>query len=461
MRRRPEAGAGPAGAPAQEPGAALDACFRDEWPRLVAAAARVTGDVGAAEEIVQEVLVTALARWPFAGVPERPGAWLMTAVRNRARNHVRDKSRERARQEALTPLASEGEAGRAHEAIADDRLRLIFVSCHPLLAPEAQVALTLRLIGGLSTRQIARAFLQPEATVAQRLVRAKRMLAEAPVPFAAPSRDEWPQRLPAVLGTVYLIFNEGYAASDGASLTREDLCAEALRLGRLLAELLPSEGEVHGLVALMELHAARLPARVGGDGGMVLLADQDRSRWDATRIAAGLAALDRARSCGAPGPLTLQAELAACHATAPSWDATDWGRIVELYDGLAARAASPVVALNRAVAIAMRHGPEEGLRELDQLVEAGDLDSYHLLWAARADLWRRSGRPADAADAYRHALTLASNPVERRYLAGRLAECETTTDQKGAQTWPNSSSPTAVAGWGTRPTSSKSKWRHG
>ena len=413
-------------------GAALAGCFRDEWPKLVAGAARITGDVGAAEEIVQEVLVTALARWPFAGVPERPGAWLMTATRNRARNHVRDQSRALARQDALAPLAGVEAAPAGAGPIADDRLRLIFVACHPVLAPEAQVALTLRLIGGLSTRQIARAFLQPEATVAQRLVRAKRTLADTRVPFAVPPADEWAQRLPAVLGTVYLIFNEGYATADGTSLTRDDLCEEALRLGRLVGELLPSVAEVHGLIALMELHVARSATRVDDDGRLVLLADQARDRWDRARIAAGLAALERAKGLGAPGPLTLQAELAACHATAPSWEATDWAQIVGLYDRLAAVAPSPVVALNRAVALAMLHGPEHGLRELDALVEDGDLDGYHLLWAARADLLRRCGRPGDAAEAYRRALALAGNPVEQRYLADRLAECEAPTNQKGA-----------------------------
>ncbi len=425
----PDVAGGPHG---RGPGAALAECFRDEWPKLVAAGARITGDVGAAEEIVQEVLVTALARWPFAGVPERPGAWLLTAVRNRARNLVRDRGRARARQDAIAPLAVAEPAAASREPIADDRLRLMFVACHPVLAPEAQVALTLRLIGGLSTRQIARAFLQSEATVAQRLVRAKRALADAAVPFAVPPRAEWPQRLPAVLGTVYLIFNEGYAAADGASLTRGDLCEEALRLGRLVTELLPAVGEAHGLVALMELHAARLAARVGDDGGLVLLADQDRDRWDRSRIAAGLAELEQATSLGERGPLTLQAELAACHATAPDWAATDWRRIVELYDQLAAVAPSPVVALNRAVALAMLHGPEHGLRELDTLIEDGDLDGYHLLWATRADLLRRSGRPGDAAEAYRRAIAIAGNPVEQRYLADRLAECEAPTNQKGA-----------------------------
>jgi predicted RNA polymerase sigma factor len=312
--------------------------------------------------------------------------------------------------------------------IADDRLRLIFVSCHPTLSTEAQVALTLRLVGGLSTAQIARAFLAPEATVAQRIVRAKRSLADAGVRFEVPREGEWASRLPAVLGVVYLIFNEGYAATDGESLTRDGLCTEALRLGHLLARLLPQESEVHGLLALMEFHASRLRTRTDDAGDVVLLADQDRSQWDGGRIAAGVAALATAREgAAAAGPLTLQAELAACHATAPSWERTDWHRIVGLYDQLLALAPSAVITLNRIVALSMRDGPEPALAELSAVLNepgAGEeLSDYHLLWATRADLSRRCGRTADAARDYEHAMALATNPAERRYLAERVAEC--------------------------------------
>jgi predicted RNA polymerase sigma factor len=289
---------------------------------------------------------------------------------------------------------------------------------------EAQVALTLRLVGGLSTSQIARAFLQPQSTIGQRLSRAKRTLVQAQVAFAVPGPADWAERLPAVLGVVYLVFNEGYAAADGPSLTRSELGHEALRLGRLLAELLPDEAEVHGLVALMSFQLSRMATRVDESGELVLLADQDRSAWDESYIGDGQTALVRAGRLGPPGPLTLQAEIARCHAQAPTWEATDWDRIVRLYDALMDRSPSPVVALNRVVAVAMLHGPEVGLAEVDSLAGRGELDHYHLLWATQADLARRCGRLEKAAAAYRRALELATNPTERRFLAGRLAECQ-------------------------------------
>jgi RNA polymerase sigma-70 factor (ECF subfamily) len=415
-----------------DPGVALERCFRDEWPALVAAATRIVGDLATGEEIVQDVLLSALARWPFTGIPERPGAWLLTATRNRARNRVRDRARERAREEATALVAVTDAAGAAavpSDDIVDDRLRLIFVCCHPDLADEAQVALTLRLVCGLSVRQIARAFLQAEATIGQRITRAKRTLAESQVAFEMPPATEWEDRLPAVLGVVYLVFNEGYAPAEGPSAVRDELCDEALRLGALLAQLLPEVGEVHGLVALMELHAARRPTRVDDDGNLVLLADQDRSKWDRDHLRAGTTALGRALERGDPGPMTTQAELAACHTVSPTWDETDWPRIITIYDRLLTQSPSPIVALNRTVAIAMRDGPEAGLEELAPLIEDGALRDYHLLWATRADLARRCGRLSEAAGDYRRALSLATNPADIRYLTGRLGEC--TTDQAG------------------------------
>jgi RNA polymerase sigma-70 factor (ECF subfamily) len=412
-----------------DPSAALESCFRDEWPALVAAAARLTGELAAAEELVQDVLVSALARWPFTGIPERPGAWLMTASRNRARNYVRDRARERARQEAASALVLQppdpaDEATSPADDIGDDRLKLILLCCDPSLPVEAQVALTLRLVCGLSVRQIGRAFLQPEATIGQRITRAKRTLADAHPAFALPA--EWADRLPAVLGVIYLVFNEGYAPADGPDAVHDELCDEALRLGALLARLLPLVGEVHGLVALMEFHVARRPTRVDASGDLVLIADQDRTQWDRDHLEAGMASLARARELSEPGRLTLQAELAARHALSPDWDLTNWAEIVALYDKLLRLSPSPVVELNRAVALAMRDGPEAGLDALRPLVTAGTLDAYHLLWATRADLARRCGRLFDAARDYRRALALATNAADVRYLTGRLNECQPT-----------------------------------
>ena len=404
-------------------GAALSACFRDEWPKLVAAAARITGDLSVAEEVVQEAMASALSRWPFSGIPDRPGAWLLTATRNRAINHVRDEARRATQIHAISLLSEQDEEPAPGLGIIDDRLRLIFTCCHPVLSPEAQAALTLRMVCGLSVREIARAFLQPEATIAQRITRAKRTLNESDVGFETPPEDEWPQRLPAVLSVVYLVFNEGYAPADGPSAQRDELCDEALRLGRLLTSLLPGEAEVHGLLALMELHASRRATRVDDDGDLVLLPDQDRSLWDRPQIAAGVAALETARGLGEPGPLTLQAEIAARHALVATWEETDWPAIVGLYDRLFAVTASPVVALNRAVAVAMQDGPEAGLAEMAPLFEDPTLEDYHLLWAARADLCRRCGRFSEAQRDYQKAIDLATNPSDRRFLAGRLEQC--------------------------------------
>lgn len=401
---------------------ALEECFRAEWPVLMGAVARIVGDLHAAEEIVQDALVSALGRWPFTGVPDRPGAWLMTAARNRARNYLRDAARQDARLRAVALLLP-GDAAPA-VAIGDDRLRLMFVSCHPLLGPDAQAALTLRWVAGLSTRAIARGFLQPEATVAQRIVRAKRTLAESGVGFAVPEPAEWAGRLPGVLQVVYLIFNEGHTVAEGDALTRPDLCVEALRLGRLLGELLPGEPEVQGLLALMAFQASRLAARIDAAGNLVVLADQDRTLWDRALIGGAEAALRRALpAAGQPGALTLQAAIAGCHARAASWEATDWAGIVALYDQLAAVAPSDVVDLNRAVAVAMALGPAAALPALDDLVDRGGLGRYHLLWATRADLRRRAGRPGDAVADYDRALELVRNVAEERFLAARRAEC--------------------------------------
>ena len=416
--------AGPDHAGPDHPASTLAESFRREWPRLVAAAARIVHDLGRAEEIAQDVMVTALDRWPFTGVPERPGAWLLTATRNRARNAVRDGARARARDEAAAqpervPAAEPDEP----EPIGDDRLRLVFACCHPLLTREAQVALTLRLIGGLSTAEIARAFLVPEPTMAQRLVRAKRLLAEAGVPFVIPAPEEWGQRIPAVLAVVYLIYNEGYEAASGAALTRPVLCREAQRLASLVAELLPGEPDVHGLAALLALHNARIGTRIDEVGDLVLLEDQDRSRWDVTALAEGRAAIERALAAGPPGPFTVQAMIAACHTVAPSWEDTDWDAVVVLYDQLYLLTPTAVVALNRAVAVAMAGSPDDGLAVVDGLT-TGELQRYHPLWATRAHLLRRLGRSHEAAVDYRRAAALAGNLVERRFLLARAAACE-------------------------------------
>ena len=402
--------------------------FRRESARVVASVLRIVRDLDVAEEVVQEAFAQALDRWPSAGMPERPGAWLLTTARRRAFDHLRRVRRAGARADALEYEAVLGARDETPDvldpdAIPDDRLRLIFTCCHPALPDDSRVALTLRLVGGLSTAEIARAFLVPEPTIAQRLVRAKRTIRDRALPYEVPEGAELSSRLPAVLAVVYLVFNEGYAAHTGATLMRDDLCQEAIRLGGMLAELMAGEPEVLGLLALMELQASRAAARTDADGQLVLLAEQDRARWDRARIARGLACLEGAGPLDAAGPYRLQAAIAACHARATAWEATDWPRIVGLYAALAAVAPSPVVELNRAVAIGLAEGPAAGLAALDR-VDARALRGYHLLPAARADFLRRLARWNEAAAEYRRALELVDNARERNFLAARLAACE-------------------------------------
>ena len=393
---------------------------------MVSSVARIVRDLDAAEEVVQEAFALALEHWPKTGVPARPGAWLLTAARRRALDRLRRARRAGAHAEALARelelnAADEGPDVTDPATIPDDRLRLIFTCCHPALSADGRVALTLRMIGGLTTAEIARAFLVEETTIAQRLVRAKRTIREGEIPYEVPEAGELDERLPAVLAVIYLIFNEGYAAHTGETLVRDDLCTEAIRLGGMLAGLMPGEPEVLGLLALMELQASRLSARTDVSGDLVLLSDQDRKRWDRGRIERGLACLD-ALPEGA-GPYQLQAMIAACHARAASWEATDWPRIIALYDRLGEVAPSPVVALNRAAAIGMAHGAEAGLAALDAL-DAGALKGYHFLPSARGDFLRRLGRWSEAAACYREALGMVENASERRFLTGRLEECE-------------------------------------
>jgi len=401
--------------------------FRLEYARVVASVLRIVRDIDVAEEVVQEAFAQALDHWPAHGTPDRPGAWLLTTARRRALDRLRRARRADAHAESLayeTGLGATGGPDVADpETIPDDRLRLIFTCCHPALPADSRVALTLRLVGGLSTLEIARAFLVPEPTIAQRLVRAKRAIRERGLVYEVPEGDELAARLAAVLSVVYLIFNEGYAAHTGAALVRDDLCAEAIRLGGMLAELMPDEAEALGLLALMELQASRAAARADADGNLVLLADQDRARWDRARIARGLAWLARAGSIERGGPYQLQAAIAACHARAASWEATEWARIVALYATLAEVAPSPVVDLNRAAAIGMAEGPAAGLAALDR-IDVAPLRAYHLLPAARAEFLRRLGRRAEAAAEYRAALGLVDNTRERAFLAARLAECD-------------------------------------
>ena len=412
----------------------IDAIWRIESPRLIAGLARIVGDVGLAEDLAQDALVTALEKWPAAGVPDNPGAWLMTAAKNRAIDLLRHRQlADRKHTEILAtphggPGASVEEAlvAAIDDDIGDDLLRLIFTACHPILPPEARVALTLRMLGGLTTEEIARAFLVPEPTVAQRIVRAKRALAKAKVPFEVPRGAERAARLSSVLEVIYLVFNEGYLATAGDDLLRPGLCEDALRLGRVLAELAPQEPEVHGLVALMEIQASRAAARTGPSGEPILLPDQDRSRWDRLLIGRGLAALARAeRLGGAPGPYALQASIAACHARANTADETDWPRIAALYEELQRVAPSPVVELNRAVAVGMAFGPAEGLRIADALVSEKALGDYHLLPAVRGDFLERLGRPAEARAELARAASLAKNARERELLRARAATIPT------------------------------------
>jgi RNA polymerase sigma factor (sigma-70 family) len=411
--------------------ARLAEVFRIEHARVVASVLRIVRDIDAAQEVVQEAFEQALAHWPADGVPERPGAWLLTTARRRALDHLRRVRRAGARADALAHEA----LGAAHpgpdvpgvdkvgDEVPDDRLRLIFTCCHPALPADSRVALTLRLVGGLSTTEIARAFLVPEPTIAQRLVRAKRTIRDGGFPYEVPEGAELASRLSAVLAVLYLIFNEGYAAHSGDDLVRQDLCDEAIRLARVLAELMPREPEVLGLLALMELQASRAAARTDADGNLVLLEDQDRRRWDRARIARGLAGLERAGPPARAGTYQLQAAIAACHAQAASWEATDWPRIVGHYRALAALAPSPVIDLNLAVAIGLADGPAAGLAALDRIDDPA-LGAYHLLPAARAEFLRRLGRAPEAAVEYRRALGLVDNPREQAFLAARLAACE-------------------------------------
>jgi RNA polymerase sigma factor (sigma-70 family) len=411
----------------------IDAVWRIEAPRLIAGLTRMVRDVGLAEDLAQDALVVALEKWPQSGVPENPGAWLMATAKHRAIDLFRRGETLQAKQEQIAReleldmtdgLAADPTADAAAAAqVGDDLLGLILMCCHPVLATEARVALTLRLLGGLTTDEIARAFLTPRATVQQRIVRAKRTLAAARVPFEVPAGDELAERLPAVLGVIYLVFNEGYSATAGPDWMRPELCEDALRLGRILAELMPREPEAHGLAALMELQASRLRARRRPDGGPVLLLAQDRSRWDLLLIGRGLKALDRAEAlaAGALGPYTLQAAIAACHARARTPEQTDWERIVALYDGLAQLTGSPVVELNRAVAVAMAFGPAAGLELVDALADERALAGYHLLPSVRADLLERLGRRDEAYAELTRAAGMTANERERMLLLERAA----------------------------------------
>lgn len=413
----------------------IDAVWRIESAKLIAGLARVVRDVGLAEELAQDALVAALEQWPRSGVPEKPGAWLMAAAKHRAIDVLRRRTMlERKHEELGRELEARQEAAVADldaavdvavgDDVGDDLLRLIFTACHPVLALEARVGLTLRLLGGLTTDEIARAFLVAEPTVAQRIVRAKRTLAEARVPFEVPRGAALAERLASVLGVVYLIFNEGYAATAGEDWVRPALCEEALRLGRILAELAPEEPEVHGLVALMEIQASRLRARTNRSGEPVLLLNQDRSRWDRLLIRRGLAALGRAEKLGdAPGPYVLQAAIAACHARARAATETDWRRIAELYDTLVRLTPSPVVELNRAVAHAMAFGPAAGLELVDALAGEPSLKGYHLLPSARGDLLAKVGRHDEARAEFERAASLTRNIRERELLLERARMC--------------------------------------
>jgi RNA polymerase sigma factor (sigma-70 family) len=407
----------------------IDALWRIESPKVIAALIRIVRDVGVAEDLAQDALVAALEQWPGSGVPDKPGAWLMATAKHRAIDHFRRKARlDRKHEELGREFAAKEMAvpdlDSALDDIGDDLLRLVFISCHPVLPTDAQVALTLRLLGGLSTEEIARAFLVPEATVAQRIVRAKRTLRKERVPFEVPSGIELSARLSSVLGVVYLIFNEGYSATAGSDWMRPALCEDALRLGRILASLAPHEPEVHGLVALMEIQASRSRARVGASGEPILLLDQNRARWDQLLIRRGLEALARAAQLGGiQGPYVLQAHIAACHARARSPEETDWPQIVTLYTSLARLTPSPVVELNRAVAVAMAFGPKAGLELVDPLTSESSLQNYHLLPSVRGDLLKKLGRFDEARAEFDRAALLARNARERELLLERARSC--------------------------------------
>jgi RNA polymerase sigma factor (sigma-70 family) len=406
----------------------IDAIWRIESARLIAGLTRIVRDVGLAEDMAQEAFVAALEQWP-AGVPDRPGAWLMATAKHRAIDRLRRASlHERKTEELLRELERSGASNPADptaaipDAIDDDLLRLLFMTCHPVLSADARVALTLRLLGGLTTAEIARAYLVAESTIAQRIVRAKKTLVAAHVPFQVPNSDELPERLGSVLEAIYLIFNEGYSPTEGRTWVRTELLEEALRLGRILAGLMPHESEVHGLRALMELQASRSRARVGPRGEPVLLNDQDRSRWDYVLVTRGLAALDRATTLKAPlGPYTLQAAIAACHARARAPEDTDWKQIVALYDALVQVMPSPVVELNRAVAVSMAFGPEAGLELVDALADESALQDYHLLSSVRGDLLAKLGRSREARREFDHAAVQATNVQVRKLLRERAS----------------------------------------
>src|SRR3989449_2373595 len=410
---------------------AIDAVWRIESARLIAGLTRIVRDLGLAEDLAQDALVAALEQWPVAGVPDNPGAWLMAVAKRLAIDQLRRRTLlERKHEELGRELEAQREMAEAdfdaaiNDDVGDDLLRLVFTACHPVLSAEARVALTLRLLGGLTTEEIARAFLIPEATVAQRIVRAKRTLAEARVPFEVPSGPDRDARLSSVLEVIYLVFNEGYSATAGDDWVRPALCEDALRLGRILAELMPKEPDVHGLVALMELQASRLGARVGQAGAPILLLDQDRGRWDHLLIGRGLAALQRAEALGGSlGPYALHAAVAACHAQAHTAEETDWTRITALYDALAQLAPSPVIELNRAVAYGMAFGPAAGLEIVDGLVSEPALERYHLLWSVRGDLLAKLGRFEEARTEFERAASLTRNVPERELLLGRAGAC--------------------------------------
>ena len=420
----------------------IDAVWRIESARLIAGLTRLVGDIGLAEDLAQDALVAALERWPAAGIPEKPGAWLMATAKHRAidtlrrgkmldRKHVEVGHELEARQERAVPDLDAA----IDDPVGDDLLRLVFISCHPVLSREARVALTLRLLGGLTTDEIARAFLASEPTIAQRIVRAKRTLADAGVPFEVPRGDDLTARLSSVLEVLYLIFNEGYSATSGDDWVRPALCEDALRMGRVVAELMPKEPEVHGLVALMELQASRLRARIGPSGEPILLLDQDRGRWDQLLIRRGLAALERANALGrSPESYALQAEIAACHAHARTAEQTDWSRIVALYDELARLMPSPVVELNRAVAVSMASGPAAGLELVDALTAEPSLKGYHLLPSVRADLLSKLGRHEEARGEFERAASLTRNSRERDLLLARADRSSTSNGGSGAIT---------------------------